>query len=730
MRKTAFLFFLLLVFSVAIAQQESPPPGSKPQEEALPEEAQQQDWTKAFQAAESTFQSDNQPASIPMFQDLITQIVEQKVKRGLTQPEQSLLQRSLDYLGQAFFNEGQVDEARGVFLKLIEANPNYRVNEDVVSPKVVSFISQIRAENVGTISVVSDPKEAIVKLDGNEVGVTDLTGLFSLKGDHEIEISKPGYIAQTKAVTVVAQKTQKINVTLERSSSVGYFVTYPKGVELTMAGKSLGVTGGDVPSDRASRVATEQNLPVNDFSAEFPVSDLQPGTYEVDFKKPCFESQTRRFTIDKNDDYRFEPIVLAPSYAYINITADDPQANILIDNEYKGIAPKQKLQVCSGKRVLKIKGPRGKYEKELTLAKDQTVDINAKLNPSLAFLGIVGPSDVLQGDIDKLSAETVKQLSNLQNLNFVDNSGGADRQALNTSIQQIIDGISTNTPDKDRRARIQELCTKVESDLLLVGFSPKERLQRTVQFYLLSNWSSMADIRQVQAFDQQQWDTFRSQLEYEEPLFQKRLGVNLIDTNLAPGPIVAQILIKTFQDAQPLNPGDAIVAVNDKPVKNVADAQTALRALQSASSFTLGVKRGTSTMQVTITPVNSPMEIRFDNPSLLFNRQLVSFKKAMNISTNNVEKNVALLNIGLCLMHFGEYDAAFDQLRQIQLTRNPGIGQGTVQYRIAQCYRELGYLKEAQDTLQDASKYSQNTIYSDDGPPLSTEIKRAQSALQ
>ena len=135
-------------------------------------------------------------------------------------------------------------------------------------------------------------------------------------------------------------------------------------------------------------------------------------------------------------------------------------------------------------------------------------------------------------------------------------------------------------------------------------------------------------------------------------------------------------------------------------------------------------------MQVTITPVNSPMEIRFDNPSLLFNRQLVSFKKAMNISTNNVEKNVALLNIGLCLMHFGEYDAAFDQLRQIQLTRNPGIGQGTVQYRIAQCYRELGYLKEAQDTLQDAAKYSQNTIYSDDGPPLNTEIKRAQSALQ
>ena len=123
------------------------------------------------------------------------------------------------------------------------------------------------------------------------------------------------------------------------------------------------------------------------------------------------------------------------------------------------------------------------------------------------------------------------------------------------------------------------------------------------------------------------------------------------------------------------------------------------------------------------------MEIRFDNPGLLFNRQILTFEKDAS-SANPLEKNLALLNVGLCHMHFAEFDDAFADLRQVQLDRNLGIGQGTVQYRIALCYRELGYLQESKDSLTDAERYKQNTIYSDDGPSLTREIDRAQKALQ
>src|SRR5262249_44212633 len=265
------------------------------------------------------------------------------------------------------------------------------------------------------------------------------------------------------------------------------------------------------------------------------------------------------------------------------------------------------------------------------------------------------------------------------------------------AIRNIVEGVGSNTPDKDRKQKIQELCNKVESDLLLVGLAPKERLQRNVKFYLLSNWSSMADLREVQVFDANEWKTFRDQLEHEEPLFEKRLGLSLIGTTITQGPVVAQVLLKTFTDSQPISVGDVVVAINGSAVKNAAQALNLVRTTQP-DQVTLTVVRAGASLNIPVKPVNSPMEIRFDNPGLLFNRQILTFEKDATSATP-LEKNLALLNVGLCHMHFGEYDDAFADLRQVQLDRNLGIGQGTVQYRMALCYRELGYLQESKDSL-------------------------------
>lgn len=728
-----FVFFLMLAFLLAApswprAQQEPPLTESEPEEEMLPEEAQQQEWSKAFQQAEVQFNSADQAASISSFQNLITQITEEKIKRGLSEPEQLILWKSLDYLGQGLYNEGRLDEAQQVFLKLTELNPNYDLNEDVTSPKIIEFLKKIKTQNLGTISISSEPSGAALKLDGTEIGKTDLT-LYSVKGDHDIEVSKPGFVSQKQTVNVIAQKTEKIHFKLERTSSVGYFITYPKGVEILLNGKRLGITGGD-PAERSADTAAQMNLPAADFSSEFNVPDLQIGEYEVEFRKPCWETQRRKITIDKNDDFLFEPILLSPSYSSLNITADDEKANIFIDNEYVGIAPKQNLKVCSGKHLIKLKGPRGKFEKQIEVRKDETLAVAARLNPSLTFLGLLSDPDIQKSDLDKLKTEITAQLANLQNLNFIDFSNMPDRAAMEEPISLILQGINTNKPDKDRRAAIQEICTKVESDLLVVGFVPKERLQRAVRLYFLSNWSSMADIRIIQVFDAADWKTLVTQLEYEEPLFQKRIGAQLIDTEIVPAPIIARVPLDTAQGSAPLAPGDVVKAIGGKNVEKAADAESLLKQLRNSDQVIVSVERASVPADVTIRLMESPMEIDFSNPALLYNRQLVSFKKVLNLTINPLEKNVALLNIGLCHMHFAEFEAAFEQLKQVQFTRTVGIGQGTVQYRVAQCYRELGYGKEALESLTEAAKFIQNTIVSDDGPSLVREVKRAQAALQ
>jgi tetratricopeptide (TPR) repeat protein len=128
--------------------------------------------------------------------------------------------------------------------------------------------------------------------------------------------------------------------------------------------------------------------------------------------------------------------------------------------------------------------------------------------------------------------------------------------------------------------------------------------------------------------------------------------------------------------------------------------------------------------------VNSAVEVPTEDPELLYNRQMASFKKVYNLSINPLEKSLALLNIGLSYMHFGEYEDALDQFRQIDIDRSLGIGPGTVKYHMATCYIRLGEKKEALDSLSQAARFGQNTLMSDDGYSVALEVEQAQKALQ
>jgi tetratricopeptide (TPR) repeat protein len=496
-----------------------------------------------------------------------------------------------------------------------------------------------------------------------------------------------------------------------------------------MNGKSLGFTAGDAP-ERTTAAAAERNLPVTEFSAEFPIPELQPGTYEVEFRKPCWETPRRRMEITANDDYYLAPIIMEPAKATLNITADDPQANIFLDNEYKGLGSKQSLQVCPGKHVVKLKGPFGKFEKEVELTNNQTLEISAQLKPSLAFLGIVSFSAMAKAQLERFRQETIRELNGLSTLNFQDNSKSTDQAALDEAIQEIAISLEEPTPDPARQEKIQELCGKVESDLLLFGFVPEGAQDRAVDYYLLSNWSSMADIRRIQTENNEEWKRFKSQLEYDHPLFEKRLGINAIDTAVTPGPVIAKLSLKTYQDSQPLLVGDIVTAIQDQPVKTTEELLAAARALQKPDGIQLTVVRSGATTAIPLQLMLSAMEIDFTDPELLFNRQLAWFKKMAGLDrTSAQEKNVALLNVALCHMHFKEYDRALEQLQQVQLEREIGIGPGTVKFRMAQVYRALGRLDDAKKSLAEAVRAQQNTLGSDDGPLLPMEAERLQQAL-
>jgi len=176
-------------------------------------------WNKMFQAAEGLFNSASQYSSVSSFQDLIKQIVDLQQKQALSAEENDLLERSLDYLGQAFFNNNEPEKAKEAFTRLIRQNPNYKLDEDMVSPKIVDFFSQIKRQSLGTLTVSSNPVGADIKLDGKTIGKTNLDRAFASKGEHTVEISKPGYETITKTVQVSTDGA-RIQVQLEQTSLV------------------------------------------------------------------------------------------------------------------------------------------------------------------------------------------------------------------------------------------------------------------------------------------------------------------------------------------------------------------------------------------------------------------------------------------------------------------------------------------------------------------------------
>ncbi len=82
-----------------------------------------------------------------LFQGLVTQIIAVKQTRALTGSEMLFLQKSYDYLGQAYYGHGEFAQAYDAFSKLAILNPNYRFDENLVSPKIIKFFTDICKQN-------------------------------------------------------------------------------------------------------------------------------------------------------------------------------------------------------------------------------------------------------------------------------------------------------------------------------------------------------------------------------------------------------------------------------------------------------------------------------------------------------------------------------------------------------------------------------------------------------
>ncbi len=176
------------------------------------------EWKATFQLAESVINTKSEQDAIPIFRKMIGEISNERAKRPLTPEENALLAKGLDHLAQAFFNSNEMDKANETYLQLIDVDPNYKLNEDLVSPKIVQMFERIKQQTLGTLSVSTNPNDATVELDSTRISTGEATPIYVKQGDHVLKVSKSGYEPSTQTVTVTAGAKKEVAVTLKSFS--------------------------------------------------------------------------------------------------------------------------------------------------------------------------------------------------------------------------------------------------------------------------------------------------------------------------------------------------------------------------------------------------------------------------------------------------------------------------------------------------------------------------------
>lgn len=95
--------------------------------------------------------------------------------------------------------------------------------------------------NIGTLSLESNPESAEIEIDGKTYGNTPFKDFFE-QGQHKIRLTKNGYKPYEKIVTVKRDETTDVNVALEMLPGSLSIESEPSGAALFINGIDYGVT--------------------------------------------------------------------------------------------------------------------------------------------------------------------------------------------------------------------------------------------------------------------------------------------------------------------------------------------------------------------------------------------------------------------------------------------------------------------------------------------------------
>lgn len=191
----------------------------------------------------------------------------------------------------------------------------------------------------GSLRIISDPPEAIIYLDGINMGETPLTIAKITPGTRRIRASMSGFISVTQKVEVVSDKETAVEFALGGQLHI---MSIPGGAQVFIDEEYVGLT-------------------------PFRTGRLPTGSHQLRLAKDQHKERISAAVVERGKQ-REVNIRLLPVKGSIVVSSDPPGAVVYLDDESKGNTPVFIYGVMVGKHSLKlVKQGYEDQEKQITV---------------------------------------------------------------------------------------------------------------------------------------------------------------------------------------------------------------------------------------------------------------------------------------------------------------------------------------------------------------------------
>ncbi|HJZ72207.1 MAG TPA: PEGA domain-containing protein [Vicinamibacterales bacterium] len=641
--------------------------------------------------------------------------------RPLQDPVRRSLPVAYEMRGRSQFGLGKEAETRADFVSLLKVDPVYTLTGQV-HPKVVSIFDEVMKATVTTMKLTVTPPTAEVRVDGVLVPTT--TSMPIAVGDHTIAARQIGYRAVTQAASVVSGQVAEVAIALERVSSVLAVVTSPPGVQVIIDGVSHGKTeAGPPPPDYAERAA-RAGVPASELSQVMMIAEMQPGAHVVEFKADCHVSTQRRLTVDKPDDYTFDPVKLERAIAAVNVRTTQQGAAVYVDGKQRGMAPMTLSDVCEGDHVVEVRSGSGRYFRRLSAHTGDKLEMDATLKPAFALVSASGQATGLNTDL-RMTIE--RAFEGLQTVTLF--APPADQLDQLLKAQQLTPAWLAFDASKRALAQSADLGAATRRDLTariakafdaqgVASVTVPSALDRSrIVVSLLAAGSGDPDVVEVTIDRPETFAAAVAQVDRAPTFFRPSLGLSAIDVRDVAGAIVIGVDANGPAAKAGVAAGDVIVKANAQPIADAVALNALLASRKSGEALTLELKdRSGTAKRADVTVAMAARLVGLYDQTLLVNRMLLDLRNRLQTPGTPLEDSVLRLNLGAALARIENWNEARTELQRVKLPDGPGVSNGTVQYLLGLCADKLGSRADADAAFTAAA--ASDALISEDGPSV------------